>query len=112
MVLALLEQPHLPRRALVDAKEGVAVEDGPGHGVAADAKVCLDIADQLQRRRTHPVALVDKGEDRGPPHPADLEQLAGSLLDTPAVVEQHHRAVGRHQGAVGVLGEVLVARRI
>ena len=51
------------------------------------------------------------------PQAADLEELAGLLLDTLGGVEHHHRAVDRGQGAVGVplksyWAEILVARRV
>jgi hypothetical protein len=48
------------------------------------------------------------GTSRSP----DLEELAGLLLDAPLGVEHHHRAVDRGQRAVGVLAEILVARRV
>jgi hypothetical protein len=80
--------------------------------VAADPEVRLDIAHQLQRILAGAVALVDEGEDRRPASLADFEELPRPLLHALAVVEQHHRAVGGDEGAVGVLREVLVPRRV
>ena len=40
------------------------------------------------------------------------EQLLGLRLDALGAVEHHHRAVHRHQRAVGVFAEILVAGRI
>ena len=68
--------------------------------------------DQLERILADAVALVDEGEDRHAAPLADVEQLPRPLLDALAVVEQHDRAVGGDQRAVGVLGEVLVAGRV
>ena len=42
-------------------------------------------------------------------HGADLEELAGLRLDALGRVDDHDGAVGRHQRAVGVLREILVA---
>ena len=58
------------------------------------------------------VHLVDEGEDRDVAQAADLEQLAGARLDALGGVDHHHRGVDRGQRAVGVLGEILVARRV
>ena len=70
----------------------------------------LDFVEQFERIAALAVHLVDEGEDRDVAQPADLEQLAGARLDALGGVDHHHRAVDRGQRAVGVLGEVLVAR--
>jgi hypothetical protein len=59
--------------------------------------------------RSHLFTKVKMGIRR---ESAYLEQLAGLFLDSLAVVQKHHGAIRRHQGAVGVLGEVLVARSV
>src|SRR5690606_11627967 len=41
--------------------------------------------------------------------PTHLEQFARLGLDTFGGVQHHHGTVGGHEGAVGVLGEILVA---
>ena len=41
--------------------------------------------------------------------PANLKQFPGLLLHALGRVDQHHGAIRRHQGAVGILAEVLVA---
>ena len=43
------------------------------------------------------------------PHGADLEELPGLGLHALGAVDDHDGGVRGHQGAVGVLGEVLVA---
>ena len=43
------------------------------------------------------------------PHGADPEELAGLGLHALGAVDDHDGAVRRHEGAVGVLGEILVA---
>ena len=46
------------------------------------------------------------------PHHTDLEQLDGLRLDTLRTIDDHDRTVGCHEGAVGILREVLVSRCI
>ena len=58
------------------------------------------------------IHLVDEGQDRDPALAADLEQLHRLRLDALGAVEHHDRAIHRHEGAVGVFAEVLVARRV
>ena len=76
------------------------------------AEHVLDFAHDVERVATVPVHLVHEGEDRNPPQLADLAELARLRLDATRRVDQHHRAVRRHQRAVGVLAEVAMARRI
>ena len=40
---------------------------------------------------------------------ADLKELSGLSLNTLCGVDDHDGAVSRHQGAVGILGEVLMS---
>ena len=58
------------------------------------------------------VDLVDEGDDRHRAQPADLEQFARLRLDALGGVDHHHRGIDRGQRAIGVLGEILVARRV
>ena len=58
------------------------------------------------------VELVDEGHDRRVAQPAHFHQLDRALLDALGAVDDHQRRVHRGQRAVGVLGEVLVARRV
>ena len=80
--------------------------------MAGDVEIGLDVAHELERILADAVALVDEREDRHATPLADVEELPRSIFDALAVVEQHDGAVGGDQRAVGVLGEVLVARRV
>ena len=95
--------------AVVHALELLAAADGPVHGIGVDAQLLLQLFAQFKGVPGLPVHLVDEGEDGDVPHGAHLEQLAGLSLHALGCVNDHHRAVRRHQGAIGVLGEVLVA---
>ena len=74
-----------------------------------DAQLSLQLLAQVKGVLGLSVHLIDKGEDGDIPHGADLEQLPGLSLHALGGVDDHHGGVGGHEGAVGVLGEVLVA---
>ena len=86
-----------------------AAADGPVHGIGGDPQLPLYLLAQLQWVPGLPVHLVHKGENGDVPQSADLEELAGLGLHTLGPVNDHHRTVGSHEGAVGILGKVLVA---
>ena len=73
---------------------------------------CSSLLHQVEGIAAGAVQLVDEGENRDGAHAADLEQLDGLLLHALGAVDEHHGAVRRHQGTVGILGEVLMAGRI
>ena len=50
-------------------------------GVDVERQRLLDLVDQVERVAALAVELVDEGDDRHVAQPADLEQLAGLLLD-------------------------------
>ena len=72
----------------------------------------LDLVQQLERLAAGPVQLVDEGEDRDAAHAGRRGTASGLRLDALGAVDEHHGAVGRREGAVGVLAEVLVARGV
>jgi hypothetical protein len=76
------------------------------------ADALLDLVEKLERLPARPVPLVDEGDHRHVPGPADVEQLERLRLEALGRVEQHDRAVDGLEHPVGVLGEVGVARRV
>jgi hypothetical protein len=52
-------------------------------GVHVERQRLLDLVHQIERVAALAVELVDKGDDRHVVQPADLEELAGLLLDAP-----------------------------
>ena len=104
-----VDSPLLP---VVDALKFLAAADGPVDGVGLDAQLALQLVKQIKGILGLAVHLIDKGKDRDVPHRADLEQLARLRLDALAAVDDHDRGIRRHQRAVGILGEVLMARRV
>ena len=107
-----LKRDDLVIHAVVHALEALARADRPVYGIGADAELVFDILEQLIRVARLAVHLVDEGEDRHAAHRTDLEQLARLRLDALGCVDDHDGGVRRHQRAVGILGEVLMARGI
>src|SRR3954451_6186508 len=92
VILVALEQMDLAYSAIVHADERAVAVDRPGNGMAGDAQVRFDVADELERIFASPVALVHEREDRRTASLTDLEQLACALFHTAAVVEEHDGA--------------------
>ena len=86
--------------------------DRPVDGIRADAELVFELLHELKRVAGLTVELVDEREDRDVAHGADLEELARLRLDALGRVDDHDGAVGRHERAVRVLREVLMARRV
>lgn len=82
--------------AVVNAHELPPHPDRPVHRVGFDSKGLLDFVHQVERLAGVAVKLVDEGEDRNPPHLADLEELAGLRLDPLGAVDHHHGRVDGH----------------
>ena len=97
---------------VVNALEILAGANGPVHGISLNAQLPLHLVQQVEGVLGLPVHLINKGKNGNVPHGADLEQLPGLGLHALGTVNDHHRRVRRHQGAVGILGEVLVARGV
>ena len=106
------EEQQLLQLAVVYTAKLTARSDRPIERNRVDPEHFFDIGYQFEWIPSEPVHLVDEGEDRNPAHSTHLEQLAGLGLDALAGVDQHHRAVGREQGSIGVLAEILVAGRV
>ena len=107
-----LKGQHAPGIAVIDALEVLAAADGPVHRVGLDAEDFFNVLHQLKRVAGLAVHLVDEGEDRDVAQRADLEQLDGLGLNALGGVNDHDGGIRRHQGAVGILTEVLVAGRV
>ena len=97
---------------MVDAEQIAAHADGPGDRRALDLEHALDFVEQLDRRAAVAVQLVDEGHDGRVAQAAHVHELDGALFDALGAVDDHQRGIHRGQRAIGVLGEVLVARRV
>lgn len=72
----------------------------------------FQLVEYLERVATLAVELVDEYDHRGVAHAAHLHELAGLLLHAFGHVDHDDHRVDGGEGAVGVLGEVLVARGV
>ena len=111
-VAVALKGNYMARVAVEDATEVATTPNGPGHGVGPNAQDVLDFLHQVEGVARIVVELVHEGEDGDVTQRADLEQLDGLCLDALGTVDHHDCGVGRHEGAVGVLREVLVTRGV
>ena len=107
-----LEGQDVPAVTVEHALELLAAADGPVHGVGLDAQDLLDVFHQLKGVAGFAVHLVDEGEDGDVTQGADLEQLDGLGLNALCRIDDHDSGVRCHQGTVGILREVLMARGI
>ena len=85
---------------------------GQVKGTAGMPQHTLDLVDQLERLAHFAVELVDERDDRRVARAADFEQPQGLRFDTVRGVDHHQRGIHRRQHAIGVLGEILVARGV
>ena len=81
-------------------------------GRAADLQYLLDFVEQLDGLAPIAVELVDEGHDRRIAQAAHFHELDGALLDATCAVDHHERGVDRRERAIGVLGKILVPRRV
>ena len=109
-VLAERRQPAAPN--VIGAGERAAAADGPVQRRGVERQRLLDLVEKIERIARLAVHLVDEGDDRDVAQAADLEQLARARLDALGGVDHHHRRIDGGEGAVGVLGKVLVAGRV
>ncbi len=107
-----LEQVHLLRQPVEDPAELEPRAERPVHRAGPDAQHPLQLVQQLQRVLRGPVQLVHEREDRDVPPAADFEELPRLGLDPFGGVDHHDHGVHRGQHPVGVLREILVARRV
>ena len=111
-LLVALKGDDLRLLAVVNALELPAGAHGPVAGVGLDAELVFQLIEQLEGIARLAVHLVDKRKNRDMAHGADLEKLPGLRLDALGSVDDHDGGVRGHQRAVGVFGEVLVARGV
>jgi hypothetical protein len=103
---------HLVVDQVIHATERLAHADRPGHRRALNLEHVLDFIEQFDRRAAFSVQLVDEREDRRGAQTADVEQLDRLRFHAVDRVDHHHGRIHGGQRAVGVFGEVLVARGV
>jgi hypothetical protein len=86
--------------------------DRPGARHDGHAEHALDFIHEVHRRAHLAIHLVDERDDRRGLRAAHLQQAECLRLDAVRGVDHHQRGVHRRQHAIGVLGEIAVARRV
>ena len=97
---------------VVHALEGRAHADGPGEGLDLDVQLRLELVQKFEGVLALAVELVHEDDDRRLAHAADFHEPQGLFFDALDAVDDEDDAVHGGERAVGVLGEVLVARRV
>ena len=105
-------QVHGPRAQIVSAGEGRGLTHRPGHRRGVERQRRGHLIQQRERALRLTVELVDEGDDRDVPQAANLEQFSSSLFDPLGGVDDHDGGIDSGQSAIGVLGKILVARRV
>ena len=94
---------------VVDALELLADVDGPAERTDVDFELRLQLVEDVEGVAPLAVELVDKDDNGRVAHAAHLHELAGLGLHALGHVDDDDDAVDRREGAVGVLGKILVA---
>ena len=107
-------KPQQPVMAQIeDAAKALAHADGPAHRRALDREHRLDFLQRAQSgSRTSRSILFTNVMIGVAREPAHLEELDRLRLDALCRVDHHHRRIDGREHAVGVLGKILVSRRV
>ena len=97
---------------VINPLEALAHANRPSHRCTADVEHLLDFVHQLDRIPALTIELVDKGHDWRGSQPAHIHELLGAGLYALGHIDDHQGGIHCCQGAIGVLGEVLVPRRV
>ncbi|MCY1428457.1 hypothetical protein D9M71_443400 [compost metagenome] len=97
---------------VIHAFEVTVATNRPGDRRSLDLEDGFDFVEQFDRVADVTVEFVDEADDRRVTQTADVHQGDGPWLYTFTAVEHHQRRVHRGQGAVGIFGEVFVARGV
>ena len=99
-------------KTVIHATELWSIAKRPVDWERRNAERLLQVIEQLQRLARGAVALIHEGEDRHTATTAHFKQLASLRLDTLTCINHHDRGIDGREHAIGVLTEVIVARRI
>ena len=105
-----MEQVHFFLLPVVDALEMMSGTDRPVNRAGANPQHLFNFIKKFIGVSCLPVKLIDKGENGNVPHHTNFKELNGLRLHTFCAINHHDRTVRRHQGSVGVLGEILMSR--
>src|SRR5512143_2599745 len=97
---------------IVHALKGRAHTDRPRERLHPDGKLCFEFVKKLEGVLPLTVELIHKDDDRRISHAADMHELLGLFFDAFYAVNNEDDAVHGRERTVGVLSEILMARRI
>ena len=76
---------------VIGAGERAAAPDRPVERRGVERQRLFDLVEEIERVARLAVHLVDEGDDRNVPQPADLEQFSRPRFDALGGVDHHHR---------------------
>jgi len=106
------EFEELPCAQIRDSAKTAARGGRPLHRHHIQGELIFNLGNDFKSVAGFAVKLVHKGNNGNIAQAADLEKLKRLRLNTLRRVNDHNRAIGCGEGAVGVLGKVFMARRI
>ena len=95
-----------------DALEACTLVDRPGKRTHFYLEFLFQFVEQFKGVTTFAVHLVDEDDNGGVPHAAYLHQFASLSLHTFCTVHYYDGRIYCRKGAIGILAEVLVTRRV
>ena len=104
-----IRDSHPVARQFIKPGEAAPLPDRPVQRRGIQGEALFDLVEQVENVAGLPVEFVDEGDDRDVAQAADLEQLCRARLDALGRVDHHDRRIDGAQGAIGVLGKILVA---
>ena len=103
---------HLLLLTVINSAEPWSVAQRPIHRISVDAEDGFQLVEQVHRRAGRAVQLIHESENRHSTTAADFEKFPRLTFDPLTGIHHHHSRVHGSEHAVGVLGEIFVARRI
>lgn len=97
---------------IVGTAEGLGTADRPGDRRGIQRQLLFHLVEDLEGIAAFAIHLVDEGDDRDIAHAADFEELQRARLDALGGIDDHDGGVDGGQRAIGVVGEILVTRRV
>ena len=104
-----MKQVHFFHLPVIDTLKMMSGTDRPVYRAGTNPQHLFNLVQKLIGVSCLPVKLIDESENGNMPHHTDLKELNSLRLHTFCAVNHHDGTVRRHQGSVGVLGEILVS---
>jgi hypothetical protein len=109
IALGLVHQDEAVTYEVIASLEIAPHADGPACGRNVERERLLDLAHQVERIAGFPIHFINERHNRHVAQAAYFEQFSCLRFDALGRVDNHDGAIDGGEGAVGVLGKILVA---